>query len=159
MDRRKISRLVRSHPNCMNTRLQRARFRTTLPLIGLIVVVIAWTTGLLAAQQLEFEVVSIKRKQIPGPDRMDVSPRRSGDLVMMHNTQPSLVILYAYRLKASEIQGSVSLPDGWNWYDIDAQVPSGATEDQIRLMFQRMLAERFKLKVHKETKDLPAFRP
>jgi len=109
-----------------------------------------------APQRLEFEVASVKRNTLNGPT--DFSPRRSGDLVMMHNTQPYSVIFYAYHLTANyQMQGYVRLPEGWNWYDIDARAPAGATDDQIRLMFQTLLADRFKLKVRRDRKEMRVY--
>ena len=111
---------------------------------------------LAGAQRLEFEVVSVKRNTANG--RTDFTPRRSGDLVMMHNTQPYSVINYAYRLAGSyEMTGYTPLPDDWNWYDIEARAPAGATDDQVRQMFQSLLADRFKFRVHRETKIVPLF--
>jgi uncharacterized protein (TIGR03435 family) len=108
------------------------------------------------AQKPEFEVASVKRNTNNGP--MDVKPRRSGDLITMHNIQPYSVIYYAYHLQGSyQMIGYVRLPEGWNWYDIDARTGPEATEDQVRLMFQSLLEERFKLKVHRETRDIPEY--
>ena len=44
------------------------------------------------------------------------------------------------------------------FYDIAAKVPDGATMEQVRIMLQRLLAERFGLVVHRETRQLPGFR-
>jgi uncharacterized protein (TIGR03435 family) len=38
-------------------------------------------------------------------------------------------------------------------FEITAKVPVGATEDQLKLMLQNLLADRFKLKIHRETRD------
>ena len=38
-------------------------------------------------------------------------------------------------------------------FDISAKVPEGTTKDQFNLMLQNLLAERFKLKIHRETKE------
>jgi len=94
-----------------------------------------------------------------GASDFDFTPRRSGDLLIMHNTRPYSVIYYAYHLNGNyEMEGySDLLPDGWNWYDIDARAPAGSTDDQIRLMFQSLLADRFKLKVHRVTRQVPEF--
>ncbi|HVW08029.1 MAG TPA: M56 family metallopeptidase [Bryobacteraceae bacterium] len=108
------------------------------------------------AQRPEFEVASVKRNVNNG--QMDVTPRRSGDLIIMHNIQPYSVIYYAYHLQGSyQMVGYQRLPDGWNWYDIDARAGAGATEDQVRLMFQSLLEDRFKLKVRRETRDVPEY--
>jgi len=108
------------------------------------------------AQRLEFEVASVKQNTVNGPT--DFGPRRSGDLIMWHNIQPYTVIFYAYHLNGRyQLEGYVPLPEGWNWYDFDVRTPSGTTDDQVRLMFQSLLADRFKLSVHRETKDVPEF--
>ena len=49
---------------------------------------------------------------------------------------------------------------GWvkeDRYDIEARAPGAATKDQMRLMMQSLLAERFKLAVHWETREAPVF--
>lgn len=40
-------------------------------------------------------------------------------------------------------------------YRIQARIPENATKDQVRLMMQSLLAERFGLKVHFENRDMP----
>ena len=42
-------------------------------------------------------------------------------------------------------------------YDIEARAPGTATKDQMRLMMQSLLAERFKLAVHWEARKAPVF--
>jgi uncharacterized protein (TIGR03435 family) len=42
-------------------------------------------------------------------------------------------------------------------YDLAANVPAGATRADFQLMLQNLLAERFHLNVHRESRDLPAF--
>jgi uncharacterized protein (TIGR03435 family) len=42
-------------------------------------------------------------------------------------------------------------------YDIVAKVPPGSSKEQRMLMLQSLLAERFKLVVHYETKELPIY--
>jgi uncharacterized protein (TIGR03435 family) len=121
---------------------------------GVLITLVAF--GQNPAPRPAFEVASIKRNTNDGPT--DAAPRRSGDLVMMHNTQPYSLIYYAYHLHGSyQMLGYVRLPDGWNWYDIDARVGGYATDGQVRLMFQSLLEERFKLKVSRETRDIPEY--
>jgi uncharacterized protein (TIGR03435 family) len=110
-----------------------------------------------AAGKLEFEVASVKRNTANGPSDMR-GPRRSGDSVVMHNTQLYSVIFYAYHLDGNyQMVGFTPLPDVWNWYDIEARAATSATDDQVRLMFQSLLEDRFKLKVHRETRDIPEY--
>jgi uncharacterized protein (TIGR03435 family) len=53
----------------------------------------------------------------------------------------------------------LSAPDWLNSarFDINARVPPGATTDQYRLMLQNLLAERFKLALHHETREIPIY--
>ncbi len=51
---------------------------------------------------------------------------------------------------------------GPKWLDLDrfnlsARAPSGSTPEEARLMLQTLLAERFSLKIHKDSKELPGF--
>jgi uncharacterized protein (TIGR03435 family) len=104
-----------------------------------------------------FEVASVKQNTVNGPSDMR-GPRRSGDLVVMHNTQLYSVIYYAYHLNGKyQMVGFTPLPDSWNWYDIEARAGASATDDQVRLMFQSLLEDRFNLKVHRETRDIPEY--
>ena len=43
-------------------------------------------------------------------------------------------------------------------YDIDAKADGNPNPSQMRLMMQTLLEERFKLKVHHETKQLPVYK-
>lgn len=43
------------------------------------------------------------------------------------------------------------------YFDITAKVPPGATRDDVRLMLQDLLAERFKLKIRHEAKETPGY--
>ena len=42
-------------------------------------------------------------------------------------------------------------------YTVIANVPAGTTKEQLRLMLQRLLRERFHLALHYEVKDFPAY--
>lgn len=108
------------------------------------------------AQQLQFEVVSLKRNTANG--QIDGHPRRSGDLVMMHNTQMWSMLAYAYHIRgAYQVVGYKDFPDDWRWYDLEARIGRDATDNEVRLMMQAMLADRFKLKTHRETKEIPEY--
>lgn len=89
---------------------------------------------------------------------MDFVPVRSGNLVLMHNNQIGNMILYAYHFSSYQVIGNTRLPEGWNWYDIQARVAGTPTDDEIRLMFQSLMEDRFKLKVHRETKEMEVYK-
>jgi uncharacterized protein (TIGR03435 family) len=114
-----------------------------------------------AADEPAFEVASVKPS--PPPSRpMLFNPRKdggpgTGDPIRIDFRDYSLTALVvdAYKLN----YWGVSAPD-WmmmEHYDIAAKVPPGATKEQFRLMLQRLLAERFKLQVHRETKEMPLY--
>lgn len=71
-------------------------------------------------------------------------------------------IQFAYKLQLTPVQVSAILANQprWftaDWFDIEAHGPANATKDQMRLMLQSLLADRFKLAVHVETRDQPVF--
>ena len=69
------------------------------------------------------------------------------------NISVKQLITRAYNLKPFQVSGP-----GWldgDRYDLTAKIPPGATQDEFRQMLQRLLAERFGMKVHHETKEVP----
>jgi uncharacterized protein (TIGR03435 family) len=99
-----------------------------------------------------FEVASIKVSTEPGGALGQVAPdrfRMSGGMI------PTL-IAYAYDLPRFQIVG------GSDWmnterFDVDAKAASAQTAEQMRLMLQRLLAERFRLKSRVEKREMSAF--
>ena len=119
---------------------------------------------LLGAQAVgqEFEVASIK----PSPPVDYTAPGRLyGCLggpgsnnpwqIQLHVSAVSLLFT-AYNLPAGRISGldhSGAQPQ----FEITAKVPHGTTKEQVRLMWQKLLADRFKHAVHRETKEVPVY--
>ena len=73
----------------------------------------------------------------------------------VENFPLSRVIQQAYGVQSYQISGPSWIDS--ERYDIVAKVPAGTTREQFQLMLQNLLAERFKLVVHKETKELPTY--
>jgi uncharacterized protein (TIGR03435 family) len=61
----------------------------------------------------------------------------------------------SYKLKPYQLIGPRSIKS--DRYDIAAKVPAGATRDQVLLMVQDLLAKRFGLILHRETRQLPVY--
>jgi uncharacterized protein (TIGR03435 family) len=61
----------------------------------------------------------------------------------------------AYGLKKVQIDGPAWLPT--SWFEILAKVPPGATREEFNLMVQNLLEDRFSLKFHHQTRDLPMY--
>jgi uncharacterized protein (TIGR03435 family) len=63
---------------------------------------------------------------------------------------------------AYDIDNDNKILGGPNWLDIDrfdvsARALAGSSPEQVRLMLQTLLAQRFSLKLHKDSKELPGF--
>ena len=65
-------------------------------------------------------------------------------------------IPYAFDIKVFQISGAPDWLDSQK-YDIIARAPAGTSKDQIRLMLQQLLIERFKLTFHREKRDLTVY--
>jgi uncharacterized protein (TIGR03435 family) len=65
------------------------------------------------------------------------------------------LIAQAYRIKPYQLTG----PDWMKQqrFDVTAKIPDGASKDQVPEMLQTLLADRFKLAVRRETKELPVY--
>jgi uncharacterized protein (TIGR03435 family) len=114
-----------------------------------------------ANAKLEFEVASIKPSTLPGRGAIRLGQQGgpgSGDpgrVTYSFSTIQDLIV-DAYSVKRSQVLG------GPNWldserFDIVAKVPAGAPKEQVRIMLQNLLAERFKLALHRETKEMPIY--
>lgn len=120
-------------------------------------VLLALAAHMAWAQPLKFEVASVKKVTGGGPPgdiprNMDPSPGHFA----MRNVPLRMPLEWAYDLKDYEISG----PD-WikvdERYDIIAKAAGPASEAEMRQMLQTLLLERFQMKVHKETKELPTY--
>ena len=73
----------------------------------------------------------------------------------------SIYIRFAYKLRLTNITQLEALKSHLpKWastdvFEIEARAPANATKDQMRLMMQALLAERFQLAVHFETPEVP----
>lgn len=65
------------------------------------------------------------------------------------------LIITAYDVKDVQISGPSWL--GTERFEMQATMPPETTKEQFQVMLQNMLAERFKLTVHRETRELPMY--
>ena len=107
-----------------------------------------------SAQRPEFEVASVKTSA-GGP--FQFAPQRTGDRVSIHMTHIGSVIPYAYHIPFYRLVGYEQSRIAYDWYDIDAKAPAGASDEQVRQMFQALLEDRFQLKFHRETREMAQF--
>lgn len=109
--------------------------------------------------KLSFEVASVKPNE-SGEPGMSITTQPGGRYVAT-NVPVGMLIRNAYELQASQLVG---LPD-WaasERFDITAKAdhdiaPTNQKPNLHQLMLQSLLEERFSLKVHRETRDLPGY--
>ena len=105
-----------------------------------------------------FEVASVKLSPPLAPmESPGMHISSSAARVDYHRVQLVVVIREAYgvtwQLEPNAGPESISSER----YDIQATIPQPATKEQVQLMWQRLLAERFNLKVHWEEKPRPEY--
>ena len=106
-----------------------------------------------AAAPVVFEAASIKPSQAVDGGR-SIRPSPGGGLIAGNATLKSL-ILVAYSILDFQLSGGPAWLDSAG-YDIVAK-PSADARGNVRLRLQALLADRFKLKFHREMKELPVF--
>ncbi len=106
------------------------------------------------AQSLAFEVATINPS--PGATRMNLtSVVIDQSQVRMNRLSLSSVIAVAFHVHPSQVIG----PD-WltaTGFTIVAKIPAGGSVAQVPEMLQHLLRERFGMKAHAETRNLPAY--
>jgi uncharacterized protein (TIGR03435 family) len=127
-------------------------------------------TGILAASALllattaycqsdtkrpEFEVASIKPAPPPTGNNTRIMMGGDPGRVNMSNISLRDMMRMAYQVKDYQITG----PDWMNSvrFNVVATIPPGTPKEQIPLMWQSLLADRFKLTLHREQKELPVY--
>ena len=119
--------------------------------VGAAVLAACGLLGQTAASPPAFEVASVK-PAAPQTDgnrfvRMDSDAGR----VDYANVGLKQVLAKAYDVKTYQITGPSWLNS--ERYDINAKVPDGAPKEQIPAMLQALLADRFQMTAHRETKE------
>jgi uncharacterized protein (TIGR03435 family) len=104
----------------------------------------------------EFEVESVKPNTSAAPIvRIFMAP--GNPRFAATNINLRMLITFAYTVKNFQISGGSGVIDAGR-YDIEAKAAdSKPTLEQIRSMLQTLLADRFKLAVHRETKEVPIY--
>jgi uncharacterized protein (TIGR03435 family) len=106
----------------------------------------------------KFEVASVK-PAVPdedAPSFMRGGPGTSEPERITYQRQNLVRVLFAaYGLDMDQISGPTWI--GSALYTIVAKVPPGTTKEQVGLMWQNLLAERFHLKAHLTKKDFPVY--
>jgi uncharacterized protein (TIGR03435 family) len=121
---------------------------------------LALLAAVIVAQTLpSFEVASVKFTTHGRKDGLS----RSSQLIpspgrfTAENSSLDELIRFAYELKDYQMVGPPWLNDDSECFDIEAKGPAGSSQAQVRLMLQALLAGRFRLMVHRETRTQPVY--
>ena len=116
----------------------------------------------LAATLPAYDVISVKQNKT-GDGSFNMSISDSADRVTARNVPLKTIVEIAYDLRDDQIFG-ISGPVSSLSFDVDAKVlgPDGSTppkltDKQLQAMLIPLLAERFHLKAHLQTKILPVY--
>ena len=123
-----------------------------------------WIAGLAVAAQVSsfatqvssFEVASVKPVNPPAGPHV-VSLIINHGRLNVEAAELRQIVGLAYAVQRIRVLGGPGWADS-DQFDIAAKAESAdATRDEIRSMLQTLLAERFKLVLHRETKEIPAY--
>jgi uncharacterized protein (TIGR03435 family) len=118
--------------------------------------VILSAIGLLSGQPaLRFEVASLKPSP-PGQTRYGIRPAPGGERYVASNVTLKLMITVAYRIKADQVAGGPAWMDA-DGYDMNAKAERPSSVEELHVMLQELLGDRFKLRFHRESKELPMY--
>ena len=131
------------------------RIKAALILLIMTPAVFGQAAGTPAAKVPEFEVAEIKvNKSVnPGQGKARVLP---GGRFEMPNSTIKRLIVAAYNVHESTITGGPPWLES-DRFDIVAKAPPGTPRETLFLMLQSLLAERFKLTIHREERPLTVY--
>jgi uncharacterized protein (TIGR03435 family) len=113
------------------------------------------------AAPLAFDVASVKLGAIDQAKIMagqqHVGLKVEGNRVDIGISSLSELIGMAYKVKYYQIQGPDWLGPTGQRFDILAKLPEGATKEQVPEMLQALLADRFKLTLHRTSKETQVY--
>lgn len=134
--------------------------------VGLTIAGLLFVTGGAFAQtapKLAFEVASVKPAAPLDMQKLAASMRGGGQMPVGAHLGASRaeftymalreLIVMAYKVKPYQISGPDWLAN--QRFDIVAKYPDGATKKDVPQMLQALLEDRFKLTLHRETKEHP----
>jgi bla regulator protein blaR1 len=133
---------------------------------GVIAVLAAQTPGAsdwqaAAGGKMAFEVASVRLAK-PGTFTLPSLPLDRGGAKppgghFSASVDLGRYIFFAYKLEGFQVREMAAQLPKWadDAYTINAKTEGNPTKDQMRLMMQALLAERFKLRLHFEIKEVP----
>lgn len=124
--------------------------------------------GATATPNLQYEVASIKLVQVNVGGPMRIGLMNTPDGFTTENATLQMLITYAYAIQTYQLQGGPSFLTS-DHYNIDAKMDEATAEVLKKMatneernaarqrMMQALLADRFHLTIHKESKEMPIY--
>lgn len=104
---------------------------------------------------LQFEVASFKLSA-PGQQGGQISPRQGNKTYSGTNMTLRGYMSVAYQVRDSQIVGGPSWMST-DRFDMEAQAEKPSTPEELHIMLQHLIEERFQMKFHKETREKSGF--
>ena len=121
--------------------------------LGLAAVIVLATMAI--AQTPRFEVASVKMSAPITDGKVMISMGGDPGRINYQGLPLRTLIARAYRVKDYQVSGLDAF--GSDRYDVVATMAPDTPPEQVALMLQNLLAERFKLKLHREQKEMPVY--
>jgi len=123
-------------------------------MVSIVLMLSSLAPSVVSGAQLGFEVASIK-PNVSNDGRVGIGIQPGGRLSVTGATV-KMLMRQAYRIQDFQMVGGPAWLDS-DRYDIVAKAEGDANPDQVREMVQSLLADRFQLKFHRETRELPVY--
>lgn len=137
------------------------------PLPLLLSAILTFPAAWLPAQSPAFDVASVKLNKVTGDGRSHIYSDSANGSFRTRNVPMKMLLEFAYGLPQSQIAGSLESVNGATFdidakLDEDAEIRYEALEKEARQrrkseMLQALLAERFHLTCHKETREMQSY--
>lgn len=124
-------------------------------LLAVLVCCVPAATTVAAADIAAFESATVKPT---APDARGGTGFRNypGGRVTADNMTLTALIAFAWRVQGFQVTGEPAWADS-SHYDITAKAAGNPGPDRLRNMLQPLLEDRFKLQLHRETRDMPVY--
>ena len=115
----------------------------------LLLTAVAWAQEPLSVVPLQFDAASVRAVQPEdlAPSRITAGPGR----LKAQSISVGALIAFAYRVQPAQIAGVKS---ALGIYDVEGKADDVYSRDELRVMLQGLLAQRFRLKFHREMREM-----
>jgi uncharacterized protein (TIGR03435 family) len=132
--------------------IKESGMRQHISLLRCLVFILLWNRSGLA-QSSAFEVVSIK----PSPPAANMSRTAwEPDRLIASGVNLKQLVEWAYQITDAEVSGGPAWIDS-KYFDLEAKADGAHTREELLRMLQPVLADRFQVKFHRETKQVPTY--